>query len=138
MIGMGPSNPPVPETSKISPFWEFSEGGALMGARCVRCGRVYCPPRAVCSACLSDEVEWVKLKGRGEVVTFTIISVPPAGFEGFAPYPVAVVRLDEGPQLMGMLVGVPPEEVRVGMRVETVYERVSGDKYVYRFRPTAL
>ncbi|MFQ6077100.1 MAG: Zn-ribbon domain-containing OB-fold protein [Candidatus Bathyarchaeia archaeon] len=109
-----------------------------MGTRCVGCGKVYCPPRAVCSECLSDEVEWLELGGRGEVVTFTIISVPSAGFEEFAPYTVAIVRLDDGPQLMGMLVGIPPEEVKVGMRVETVYGMISGDRFVYRFRPTAI
>ena len=134
---MSASSLPIPEVSKISRFWEFSKERALVGTRCLRCGRLYCPPRAVCSGCLSEEVEWVELEGRGEVVAFTIIWVPPAGFEGLAPYTVAMVRLKSGLQLMGMLIGVPPEKVEVGMRVEVVYERLLGSKFVYRFRPIA-
>lgn len=125
----------MPERSKISKFWESSKEEALVGTRCKRCGKLYCPPRAVCSGCLSEEVEWVELEGRGEVVAFTIIWVPPTGFEGLVPYTVAMVRLKSGPQLMGMLVGVPPEKVKVGMEVETVYEKLLGDGFVYRFRP---
>lgn len=131
------SNPGTPETSKTPEFRKFSKREALMGTRCLGCGKLYCPPRAVCSRCLSDEVEWVELEGKGEVVTFTIISVPPTGFEEPAPYTVAIVRLDDGPKLTGLLTGVPPEEVKVGMRVETIREKVSGDKLVYRFRPIA-
>jgi uncharacterized OB-fold protein len=134
---MSASSLPAPERSKISKFWEFSKEEALIGTRCKRCGKLYCPPRAVCSGCLSEEVEWVEFEGRGEVVAFTIIWVPPTGFEGFAPYTVAMVRLKSGPQLMGMLVGVPPEKVKVGMEVEAVYEKLLGDRFVYRFRPAA-
>lgn len=34
--------------------------------------------------------------GEGEILTYTTIRVPPAGFEDQAPYDICVIRLSEG------------------------------------------
>jgi uncharacterized OB-fold protein len=41
------------------------------------------------------------------------------------PLVVALVDLAEGPRIMTNLIDVAPEDVRVGMRVEVSFERVS-------------
>ena len=45
---------------------------------------------------------------------------PPAGFEKFAPYRVALVRLDEGPLVTAQLTDVDEADVKIGMKVEMV------------------
>jgi hypothetical protein len=84
-----------------------------------------------------------QLSGRGEVYSFTTIHAPPAGFEKFAPYLVALVRLDEGPMVTAQLTDVDEAEAKIGMKVEMVTRvlREDGDDgrgilvYGYKFRP---
>ncbi len=75
--------------------------GRLLGVRCRKCGTVTCPPLATCRKCGGRELERVELSGRGELMTFTVVRVPPEGMEG--PYAVGLIRTDEGPWVMGRL-----------------------------------
>jgi uncharacterized OB-fold protein len=65
----------------------------------------------------------------------------PAGFTEYAPYPVALVRLDEGPLVACQLTDIQPDALRIGMDVEMVTRKLSEDGhdgivlYGYKFRP---
>lgn len=108
----------------IESFYKFIAEGKLMGVKCKKCGNIMAPPRPICDKCLAKELEWIQLKGEGELVTFTIIHVPPAQFASMAPYAVAIVKLDEGPKLPGMVKGVTrPDQLRIGMRMKVVFEQ---------------
>lgn len=86
------------------------------------------------------EVEVFALSGKGTVYSFTTITAPPEPFETFAPYTLALIKLDEGPMVTMQLTDLdaPPE---IGMRVEMVVRklRTDGDKgiiiYGPKFRP---
>ncbi|MCE4613718.1 MAG: zinc ribbon domain-containing protein [Desulfurococcales archaeon] len=69
---------------------------------CRACGKAYYPRKARCY-CGSTEFEERVLEAKGRIVTFTIIHVPPAGFQ--PPLKVAIAdfgvvkilgRLEEG------------------------------------------
>jgi len=81
------------------------------------------------------------MSGRGTVYSYTTVYDPPAGFEAYAPYPVALVKLDEGPMVTAQLTDVGADDVRIGMPVEMVTRKLSeqGDEgiiqYSYKFRP---
>ena len=81
------------------------------------------------------------MSGRGTVYSYTTVFDPPAGFEAYAPYPVALVKLDEGPMVTAQLTDVGADDVRIGMPVEMVTRKLSeqGDEgiiqYSYKFRP---
>lgn len=87
--------------------------GAILGLKCRTCRGYTAPPRKVCSTCGSEDVEAVEFSGAGEIKTFTVVHVPPEGYE--APFTVVMVELDEGPWLAGNLVGIDPAQV--GMEV---------------------
>jgi len=53
------------------------------------------------------------------------------------PYAVACVELAEGPRLMSNIVGVPPDQIRCDMPVEVVFEKISDDISLPKFRPAA-
>ena len=80
------------------------------------------------------------MSGRGTVYSYTTVFDPPAGFEAYAPYPVALVKLDEGPMVTAQLTDLDPDDVRIGMPVEMVTRKLSeqGDEgvitYSYKFR----
>lgn len=74
--------------------------------------------------------------GRGTLFTFAIVHklFHPA-FADDLPYNVAVVELDEGPRLSTNIVEVANDQLKVGMSVTVVFERLSEEIAVPRFRP---
>lgn len=112
----------------------------LQGEECCACGAKYFPARQICKCGCTDFKEY-KLHKWGEVITWTVISSPPIGFEKYAPYVVALIELDDGCKLLSQVVDVTPEEVSAGLRVEAVFRKVKEDghdgilQYGYKFRP---
>jgi uncharacterized OB-fold protein len=94
---------------------------------CVRCDRAHYSPRVLCPHCGSDSIGWRKSLGRG--VVYSTSMVTPRGAE---PYAVVLVELDEGPRLMSNLVGMPADQVQIGMRVR-VRVQVRNDSAVALF-----
>lgn len=67
-----------------------------------------------------------KMLGKhGEIVSWTIIRVPPADFSYQAPYPVAIVKLESGKNIIAQLVDYEEENLRFGQKVVTVLRRTS-------------
>jgi len=62
---------------------------------------------------------------RGVIVTWTIIRVPPEGFSDQAPYPVAVVELEDGKRITAQMVDWEQDHCRIGQRVQVVLRRIS-------------
>lgn len=116
-------------------FWTGGADGKLLITRCGTCARWLHPPVPVCRFCLSTDVAPQPVTGKGEVLTYTVnrqpwlAALPP-------PYVIAVIGLDDDPDLRvsTRLVGVEPEEVRIGMRVKVVFE-AAGDVWLPLFRP---
>ena len=112
----------------------------LVGERCEHCHNAIFPPRDVCPHCAEPAQTELALSGRGTVYSYTTVFDPPAGFGDYAPYPVALVKLDEGPMVTAQLTDMAPDEVRIGMPVEMVTRKLNqqGDEgvivYSYKFR----
>jgi uncharacterized OB-fold protein len=130
-----PARRPRPATSKDTEFfWEGAARGELLIQRCSSCGTLRHPPRPACGVCRSFEWDTVRASGRGEVyshVTMHHPVVPP--FE--APYDVALIDLEEGVRMVSNVVGIAPDEVRIGMPVEVVFEKVDDELTLPLFRP---
>ena len=134
-----PYRKPLPRVDEESRgWWEALARHELYFQRCRDCGAKRLYPRALCPTCLSSATEWVRAKGRGTVYTFTVTHQNQApGFREELPYVLAVVQLDEGPKLMTNVVGCPPDAVEVGMPVEVVFEDVTPEITLPKFRPVA-
>jgi uncharacterized OB-fold protein len=128
---------PVPRVTETTrPYWEGAQQGKLLLQRCRRCQSTIHYPRPWCPACWATELDWVEAAGRGRVLTFTVVHQAP--FEAYAedvPYVLAVVRLEEGPQMMANVLGVEPGAMRVDLPVRVVFEQRSGGFRVPQFEP---
>jgi uncharacterized OB-fold protein len=124
-------------------FWrETAVRYNLGGNRCGVCGTVYFPPRPVCLKChresIGNMVE-LRLKGAGEVLSFTVVHEMKRNFEMQLPYIMAIIRMDEGPALTAQLVDCSPQDVRIGSRVTAVFRKIGEDgktgviHYGYKF-----
>jgi uncharacterized OB-fold protein len=99
------------------------------------CARFRYPPGSVCPECLSERTEWRRVSGRGTVTTWVVFHQK--YFEAFAadlPYHVVQVQLEEGPRLTANLVEMPNHELRIGMPVEVVFDDVTPEITLPRFR----
>ena len=128
---------PLPRIDdKNRPFWQATEAGRLTVQRCGACGALRYPFAEICAECLSSEADWVEVSGRGTVWSFcTFHRNYFKGFEAEIPYSVVLVRLDEGPRLYSNLVGVPREQIRIGMRVKASFEHVADGVSLVKFKP---
>ena len=127
---------PLPQIStEMAPFFEAARRQQLVVQRCRGCGTLRFPARDRCSACLAREAEWVPVSGKGTVFSFAVMhQVYHPGFAAEVPYAVVLVALDEGPRMISNVVGVPPSEIRVGTPLQVVFEAVSPEVTLPKFR----
>lgn len=125
----------IPPHTKLTRFFEELEKGKIMGTKCKRCGKLYFPPQADCNSCLSADMDWVEIEGKGQLVTYTVTHVAPKAYANIAPYVTGVAQLDEGPKVTAWLRGVKPEEAKVGMRVKLTIEKCEDGITRYILRP---
>lgn len=128
---------PLPIPDAVSEkFWEATKRHEFIIQRCRRCGQYIFYPRALCHRCFSSNLEWVKASGRGRVFSYTIIhQAAYPGFRGEVPYVYAIVQLDEGPRLATNIVGCKIEEVKVDMPVTVVFDDVTPEVTLVKFKP---
>jgi uncharacterized OB-fold protein len=128
---------PLPTITPLNqPYWDALRRHELRMQRCEGCGHIFYPPSPLCPRCWSRELRWTALSGRGRVNSWVVFHQAYfKGFEGEIPYNVAEVELDEGPRLMTNLIAIANEDIRAGMPVEIVYDDVTEELTLPRFRP---
>ncbi len=121
--------------TKVADLVKHLKEGRIMGTRCRKCGELYFPPKADCADCLSSDVEWIELSGRGKLITHTTAHFAPVGFEDEAPYTLALAELDEGPRVFaGLSKDILTDEIKIGMRVRLTPVRLSEERFSYELR----
>jgi len=128
---------PIPTPSEDSvPYWEATKKHKLKVQKCRDCPSFWFPPAEVCSECTSDAYDWTAVSGKGRVFSFVIYHrAYHPGFKEELPYVVAVIELDEGPRMLSNVIGCKPEEVRCDMPVEVVFEDITDEVTLPKFRP---
>ena len=137
-MSMFPPEMPVPLVEPLTePYWAAAREGRLVIQRCTDCGAHRHLPHVLCPACGSTACDWDTSAGRGTVFTYTVVTHPVhAAVTDVVPYAVVVVELDDcGNVLMpSNVVDCPPDAVHVGMPVEVVFDRVTDEIAIPRFR----
>ena len=132
-----PAAKPLPQIDEQTrPFWEAARRHELVLQRCRECGSYRYPPGENCPECLSDDLEWARVSGRGTVFTWTVFHrVYHPGFVNEVPYAVVAIELEEGPRMTSNLVDCKLEDIKIGMPVEVVFEDASDEISLPKFRP---
>ena len=93
-------------------------------------------PRIACPHCFSDKVEWVQASGKGTVYSYTVVTNnAPSAFIQDMPFVIAIVKLEEGVQMLSNIVECDPEDVSCDMPVEVIFEKLNQDFTLPKFRP---
>jgi len=113
--------------SAKSEFIDAAKAGNILARKCVKCGELHLATVYFCKKCGSKGFSNSTIKGTGKIVTYTIMTVPPAGFEDLTPYAWVVMELDDTSELMspirisGFLANIQkPEDLPIGTAVKVV------------------
>lgn len=129
---------PVPDVDSQQ-FWDSCKAHTLSAQRCGDCKKFRWPPQAFCPHCYSWNFDWTKLSETGTVASFVVVhyvSIP--AYQGDVPYVVAHIALDGSDGEITMVSNVidcPWEQMRVGMSVRVVFDDVTADVTLPKFRP---
>ena len=128
-------NKPLPRMrGPAKEFYAFCKQHELHFQRCTDCGTWRHIPRDMCAKCGSFSWEWAKSSGRGKVFSWTTAYQPmhPAFTE--VPYSAVVVEMEEGVRLVSWVVDTKPEELQLDMPVEVIFDDVTPEVTLPKFR----
>lgn len=130
---------PLPEADKWSgPFFAGAKEGKLLAQQCNSSKRFFFPPSPVSPVTRDGNWSWVELSGKGTISSFVVMHQKYfAGFGDEVPYPVIEVELEEGVRLLSSIVELGERELVVGMPVEVVFDKVTEEVTLPKFRPAA-
>ena len=126
-------------TDRNAHYWQGGRDGELRLQRCRDCGYYVHPPGVICPQCWSKDLAVEAVSGRAEVLTFSVNHqqwMP--GLD--VPFVLAIVRLVEQDDLRitTNVVNCPPEEVRIGMPVQVLFEpHVNEEVWIPLFEPAS-
>jgi uncharacterized OB-fold protein len=117
-------------------FWEACNNERLVIQQCLDCSSYIFYPRIICPHCMSGQIEWKEVSGKGKVYSYTVARRPAdPNFSDDVPYVVALVELDEGVRMMTNIINTSVESVHCEMEVEVVFEKVTEDIRLPKFQP---
>jgi uncharacterized OB-fold protein len=135
-------------TLSIPSSWRTISGRyRLLGTKCAKESKNYFPPRFVCPSCGEPCEDGIRFSGKGKLVDFTVIHIPPLHQQLQSPYIIGLVELDEGPRLTTQIVGVGMEgvkELKEGMSMIATFRKYGAETsdavivYGYKFTPDNL
>jgi len=114
-------------------FWEGVRERRLLIQRCTGCSTLRHPWLPGCATCGHPGWDTVEASGAGQVYSYVVMHHPP--FPAFdPPYAVALIELTEGVRMISNVIGVPHEEVRIGMPVRLEFKAYDEELVLPVFR----
>lgn len=101
-------------------FVDAVKSGKVLARKCTKCGELHLATVYFCKKCGNKGFENAILDGKGTIATYTIITVPPAGFEKHTPYAWVVLKLDESDlRISGFMAGIKtPSDLPIGIKAK--------------------
>ena len=112
-------------------FHDFLAEGRFMIQRSKSSGAHVFYPRTIAPGTGTADLEWVAASGDGTVYATTVNRARP---EHGGDYNVALIDLAEGPRMMARVVGIKPEDVKIGMKVKAKVDKI-GETPAVVFEP---
>ena len=104
-------------------FRAYLGQGRFMIQRSASTGLHVFYPRVMMPCSGEADLEWVEASGEGTVHATTVNRRRPSSGGDFT---VALIDLAEGPRMMSRVVGIAPEDVKIGMKVTAKIEELNG------------
>jgi len=131
-----PITRPEPEITPLTaPFWDAAANGKLSTPICRSCGKRHMPPGPMCPHCLSADLTWEPVSGRGTLKSWVVFhQVYWDSVRDQIPYLSCTVDLDEGVRLITNLVGTAAENPRYLMPVKVTFRPLASGQMLPVFQ----
>jgi len=108
--------------SSTQQFIDAAKSGKILSRKCKNCSHHHLATVYFCQNCGHREFEDEFLDGQGSIATYTIITVPPAGFDKYTPYAWVVLKLDNSElRVSGFMAGIAkPADLPMGTKAKIV------------------
>ena len=128
---------PMPKPSRwTKPFWDAAKQHKLVLKKCKDCGNIDHPPYLYCTNCQSENMEWVEASGKGKLYAYAINHyMVPFPFWDDMPYVVAMIDLAEGVRMISNIVECEHDKLKNGMELEVIFDDVSPEFTLPKWRP---
>lgn len=103
-------------------FANTAKLGKVLTRKCTKCGHLHLVTTYFCQNCGNKGFENTIIDGKGYIVTYTIITVPPEGYEKYVPYAWVVMKLNESElRISGFMESIhAPADLPLGTRAKIV------------------
>lgn len=107
----------------------------LTAAKC-KCGKISFPRKIICPYCKNQNVEEIKLSGKGKIYSFAISRISLEKIK--APYAIGYVDMEEGVRVFGQFKDWNEENLKIGREVEVLFEKFGETQeeevWTYKFK----
>jgi len=126
-VEIPPQPIPNPDTQG---FWDATERDELALCRCEQCRTWMHPPLERCRIC-GGKTAFETVSGRGRIYSFIVMHRSSVPGLGPPPHVLVVVDIEDTPgvRLSGMLIGIDPWAVEIGVTIEAQIVDVPGGQY---------
>jgi uncharacterized protein len=110
------------------PYWHALRHRNLLLPYCADCDRAFFYPRSICPRCHGADVTWRRSAGRGVIYAVTVVHRPPnKKMAPEAPYPVALVDLQDGCRILMRVHPDDADAARVGAPAQVDFEVIDDE-----------
>ncbi len=111
-------------------FYDGLQEKKLVGNKCSKCGKVFCPPRKICGDCFAEAKEFVDLPETGILKNYTIttLKVNERGTRDVKKdMIIGLVQVDGADSAMLVPINAEPDQVKEGIKVKIIWsKRIKG------------
>lgn len=118
------------------PYWEATKNDNLVVQECTVTKKKVWPPRFISPHAPGADLKWVPIEPKGEIYTYNVVHrgfLP--YFEKKVPYALVAVELEDGVRMLGNTVEIDTKEVKIGMEMEAVFEKLNNDITLVNWKP---
>lgn len=128
---------PLPKPTIWSkPYWDKAREHKLVFRKCKACGFTDHPPYLYCTNCHGNDHEWIESSGKAILYAYAVNHFGvPFPFWADLPYVTAMVDVEEGPRMITNIVECNPQDLKNGMELEVVFDDVTQEITLPKFRP---
>ena len=117
-------------------FYNYCKKHELRFQRCTGCQTWRHVPRDMCAKCSSFDWEWAQSSGKGKLFSWTTAMQPMLPqFADLIPYSPVIIEMEEGVRMLSWLTDVAPEELKLDLPVEVVFDDVTPEVTLPKFKP---
>lgn len=120
--------------TKTNDFIDYLKDNRVMGTRCKDCGLSFFPPRMDCYQCLTSNVEWFEVSGKGKLLSYSKLQYAPIGFEDDVPYCIALLDYGDYKVFGRIAPDLRDDEIQVGMEMKTAVNELPNGQLNYVFK----